>query len=459
MCSLASKRELMRRIGKFFAAMIKGTYDILASYLLVTTLIIVALSLGLHAVAALVAQSLDQDSLELMWRRLSWKIGFSSLSIRLTLFIGAQLLLVWLLKGPLGAAFHWGERGVDKVQRAYLWLGQRLPAFKRAFSVVFTLAVTAVLIPFIIQPSLVGMRADKRAWLERAANLADGSAALAINDDVVGFYRRLYAKPVVPKEKLDQKTLNDAFSQRDGQDSQDAYGPLAAPQDGGKEPFMDRWDPIIWKAAKQDAKRFAQVKAFMYVESGGRQFALSHTGCAGLMQFCSRTAKAPPFRDIFGTGQIYACGCSESRCKVERQVQRELERGDLSIIERYKSEFPCEITDARFNPTKAIFAGEAYVAKLNASLGGNMYLMYIGYNSGPRVAQEVFSRLGNKSDATLAEIEAELTEALRPYYNDSAEARARSLTRTHLPKIQGAFERYHRQAQQPKADAAAQQTP
>ena len=37
----------------------------------------------------------------------------------------------------------------------------------------------------------------------------------------------------------------------------------------------------------------AFIKAFMWVESGGRQFAVSSTGCAGLMQFCPGTARTP----------------------------------------------------------------------------------------------------------------------------------------------------------------------
>lgn len=426
--------------------MSKGTYDILASYMLAIILIVAILSLGLHAIASLVAQGLDIDPTELMWRKLSWKTGINALYIRLAIFVSAQLLLIWLLKGPLGASFKLGERLVDVGQRIYLWFGQRMPAFRRAFGVIFTVAVTLVLVPFLIQPTLVGSRYDKGSWLERVANLADGSATLEIGDSVVGFYRRLYEQPVMPDQKLSKDTISDAFARQDGQDQGDAYGPLAPPNAQGKEPFMDRWDPIIWKAAKQNATRFAQIKAFMYVESGGRQFAISHTGCAGLMQFCSGTAKAAPFKEVFGTGQVYACGCSSTRCRVERSVQQDLERGELALIERYKDQFPCEITDARFNPTKAIHAGELYVAKLNDAVGGNMYLMYIGYNSGPRIAKDVYERLGRKPDATVEEIELHLADALAPYYGDKASARARSLARTHLPKIQKAFERYQAQA-------------
>ena len=86
---------------------------------------------------------------------------------------------------------------------------------------------------------------------------------------------------------------------------------------------MDRWDPYLLEAAEGDRELFARTKAFMWVESGGRQFALSATGCAGLMQFCASTAQRRPFGGIFGVGAVSACGCDD--CSVPREVQIALE--------------------------------------------------------------------------------------------------------------------------------------
>jgi hypothetical protein len=68
--------------------------------------------------------------------------------------------------------------------------------------------------------------------------------------------------------------------------------------------------------------------------------------------------------------------------------------------------------------------------------------MYIGYNSGPAVANAVWREIDRNPDASLQEVEAHLTDALRPYYGASSGARARGLVRTHLPKIKRAQARY-----------------
>ena len=109
---------------------------------------------------------------------------------------------------------------------------------------------------------------------------------------------------------------------------------------------------------------------------------------------------------------------------------------------RHASDFPCRLTDARFDPNKILKAGDRYIDRLSQAFGGNIYLMYIGYNSGPMVAERVWRKLGRNPEATLEQIDAELVEAMRPTYGAGAEARARSLVRTHLPKIKRAKDRF-----------------
>jgi hypothetical protein len=50
----------------------------------------------------------------------------------------------------------------------------------------FSAAVTLLLVPFLIQPTLVPRRLGARAWAARAANLADGSASAAVVESVIG---------------------------------------------------------------------------------------------------------------------------------------------------------------------------------------------------------------------------------------------------------------------------------
>lgn len=432
----------------------KGIYDIFATYLLLWVLYITAVSMGLHAIFSLLAAHLDFETLELMWIVVGRKLDVDPLWVRLVIYGALQVSVLWLLYKPLRAIFSHFERVFDWVQRKYLWFGAKFPRFKKAFGICFSLVVTALLVPFVVQPTLVGpMQIDARSMAERAANLADGQATLGFADSVVGFYRRLYEKPDpiggVPKKDLDR-----IFAEEDDKDSEGGkgHGTLPSIKNGGKQPMMDRWDPYIWEAAGKNPEQFAFIKAFMWVESGGRQFAVSHTGCMGLMQFCAGTARRAPFDKIFGTGQVYRCKC-DGPCRIERDIQRDMEQGDVALIEAHvKSKaFPCEVTDARLNGAKAIRAGGAYVESLSSALGGNIYLMYIGYNSGPAVARKVYARLGKKPDATLEEIEVHLAASMEKWYGDKSERRARSLIRTHLPKIKKAYDRYHASTQAQKS--------
>ena len=74
--------------------------------------------------------------------------------------------------------------------------------------------------------------------------------------------------------------------------------------------------------------------------------------------------------------------------------------------------------------------------------GGNIYLMYVGYNSGPAVSNKVFKALKRRGDASLDDIGRHLEAGLQPYYGSQSAKRARSLLKTHLPKIAKAEARY-----------------
>ncbi len=424
-----------RVFGKFF----KGTYDLLTTYLLGWVLLLALIAFGFHAVADWVAESMDFGDQEFMWKRAAQAVGVSPLAIRLPFFLIAHALFLFLFRRPIGGlkrgverAFHFFEGKADDMESTR-------PRTRAALALMFTLGVTVLLVPFVLQPTLVTFPGQWTDWGQRAANLIDGTASDAFVESVVGGYRWAFADgPDLGRHQVTAAEYNRSLAYR----GRDPKAPLTP---RGPQPLMDRWNRYLWDAVDGDAELFAKTKAFMWVESAGRQFAVSSTGCAGLMQFCVGTARRQPFKRIFGVGQVFPCGCSGTRCRIPREVQRALE-SDPGAVKRHRSAFPCVMGDARFDPRKAIAAGVAYVKELSAAHGGNIYLMYTGYNSGPAVSRAVWKKLGQNRRASLRQIETHLSGAMRPYYGRKASARARSLVYTHLPKIRGALDRYRKEA-------------
>ncbi len=428
----------MKKFARFVVGTSKGIYDIFATYLLLVVLPFALAGFLYHIGFEFLASLLDFETSEAFWERVAAVSPISTVWLRIALFLPLHFITFRTLKRPIEAAWPKVEEAFDQLVSAFRWVTDQLPAVRVVGEWVFTLVVTALLIPFVAQPTLVPQTMAPSAWLERAANLLDGTATADLADSVVGLYRKIYADPIVAEGLAPQdQTVFDQVEEGE------ATGPIAPPMPNGKQPLMDRWDPYIDKVSGDDPAKFAYVKAFMWVESGGRQYAVSHTGCAGLMQFCTGTARTQPYRAVFGTGTVYRCDCSGGRCRMPREIQRDMESGDPLALERHKAAFPCEMTDARFDPTKIIKAGGLYVDSLRESLGGNIYLMYIGYNSGPSIAKKVYEKLGRNPDATIADIEVHLEEAMRPTYKSGSARRAKSLVRTHLPKIKKAYDGYY----------------
>lgn len=430
----------MKKFARFVFVTSKGVYDIVATYLLLVVVPFALAGFAFHLGFELLARGLDYESVEALWAAVGRWSPVPTPWLRIALFLPLHYLTFRLLRAPVALAWPHVERAFDQLVAAFRWMTDQLPALRVVGEWGFTLVVTALLVPFVVQPTLVPRMGTVESWVERTANLLDGTATAVIADSVVGLYRKALADPVVA-EGLDARA-SDVFDQVE--EVGEAAGPVTPPMPTGQQPLMDRWDPYIERVAEGDAVKFAYIKAFMWVESGGRQYAVSHTGCAGLMQFCVGTARTQPFKRVFGTGAVYRCDCSDGRCRFPREMQREMESGDPAALERHKKAFPCEMTDARFDPSKAIAAGGLYVDQLREAVGGNIYLMYIGYNSGPRIARAVYEKLGRNADASLSEIELHLEEALRPHYGAQSGARARSLVRTHLPKIKGAYDKYYK---------------
>lgn len=426
----------MKKFARVAFRILKGIYDILATYLLLFLVPFCVVAVPMWFLTGQVATYLELETRDALWSWLSARVGLPELWLRLGATLPVHAAVWWLMRRPTAVVMPHLERAFDAFVRVFKRVTARVPRLQIAAEAAFSLAVTLVLVPFVVQPTLVPTY-DAPSWAVRAANFADGTASMALADSVVGWYRIWFADPVVAPP-VSQAAIDQAVDQSENQ-------PNTPPVPTGKEPLMDRWDPALARVAEGDAMRFANLKAFMWVESAGRQYAVSHTGCAGLMQFCAGTARAKPFKEVFGTGQVYVCACKDKRCQIPREMQRDLESGDPAALSRHATDFPCQLTDARFNPDKILTAGDLYIRQLAESFGGNVYLMYIGYNSGPSISRRVWEKVGRNPDATLEDIEVHLADAMRQTYGDAADARARSLVRTHLPKLKRAQQKYLQQ--------------
>lgn len=392
---------------------------LLAASILEGTLFLAVWAWVLHVLCSGLASLVGTD-LESVWEAAASAFGVEGATLRLVLFAGLHVGTVVFAAPVLKKA---SQKADVLVLEAWRHLQKaRHPVLRNGLGVFGVTVASALFVAFLLQPTLVPLRIDRRAWVERAANLVDGTASASIVDSVVGLIRRFTADPVAPTDLVDPSAFDASLA-------------------SDVVPLMDRWDADLLAAADGDRKLFAQTKAFMWVESGGRQFAVSATGCAGLMQFCASTAQRRPFGTIFGVGQVAACGCDD--CSVPRAVQIALET-DPNAVRDHADTFPCDLSDARFEAVRSIRAGVAFVRELGDGVGGHLALMYIGYNAGPRVAHSLYKTLGPQDEITVDELRPHLANALRPYHGSRAEGRANGLLEVHLPKLLEAFERWRR---------------
>lgn len=420
--------------GRVVANVIAGVYTIVSVHLLAWLLAFAAVGVVFHVLALGIAYSAGFVDLDGMWAAAADRAGISTLAIRLLVALPFQVAVFTLLRRPFRRLQAGAQRIFDGIERLFLRAKGRKSHLRFAAHLLFAGVVTLLIVPFLLQPTLVSRAEGAGRWLHRLANLLDGTATLELTESVPGYYRRWWFEP---------RAVGGVTAEEIEQTIERIDEPVAPP---ASDSMMDRWDPHIRAAVGERADLFPVVKAFMYVESGGRQFAVSRTGCAGLMQFCVGTARSARYRDIFGRGAVYSCACRSGRCSVSRAVQRDLELGRFDAVQGDPSLFPCDLTDARFVPKRALAAGTKFIARLADLHGGNIYLMYIGYNSGPGVSARVWRAVGEDPRASLEIIGAHLERALAPSFGAASRSRARGLLETHLPKIARARDRYAAQA-------------
>ena len=220
------------KAAKFILRTLKGIYDILATYLLLFIIPFALAGFVFHLGFLALAEALGYASDAALWTAASSTLHVSSSVLRIVLFLPLHYAAFRLLRAPVTRIWPRVEAAFDQLIAAFHWFTERLPGLRVAGSITFTLVVTALLVPFVIQPTLVPEWDDERAWLERTANLLDGTAVATIADSVVGLYRRIYADPVVT-EGLPPGEL-DVFDQTtDGV----ATGPIVSPRPTGAQPL------------------------------------------------------------------------------------------------------------------------------------------------------------------------------------------------------------------------------
>jgi hypothetical protein len=352
-----------------------------------------------------------------LWRRIAVLVGVTPVAVRLAVFVPLQVGTLVVLHDPLRRARAELDRVITPLWSA---VRARSPTLVReGAAIVLLVGLLLLVVPLLLQPTMVPWRADRTTWLARSANWVDGRALARMVDGAVVLVRWWQARPVPGMYSVDPADL-------------DVRGLDA--------PLMARWDPILTEVTR-DREHFAQTKAFLYVESAGRQYAVSRTGCAGLMQFCVSTANRHPFRQIFGVGQVSACDCGGRPCTIPSALRDALETDRLAL-QRHPGQFPCSPSDARFDGRKALTAGAAYTTELGEAVGGNLYLMYIGYNSGPAVAKRLWIAVGRNPNADLDDLRPHLATVLARWYGAKAPGRAQGLLDVHLPKLKRAYDHY-----------------
>lgn len=223
---------------------LKGLYDVLASYLLAWVLLLALLALAFQLLLGLGVGLCGFASTESFW---SWvdRVGpVGALPLRLVVFGLLHGLAIWRLRGPLLRLWLRLERGADSLLARHRRWARRHRRGRVVVGTLFSGAVTLLLVPFVLQPTLVPLSMDGRAWAERGANLLDGAASAALLDSTVGLYRKLHARPR-PGQGVTPGQFDATFA------------------GGSGRPLMDRWDDLIWRTVGRDRRGFAQLKAVM----------------------------------------------------------------------------------------------------------------------------------------------------------------------------------------------------
>ncbi len=197
---------------------------------------------------------------------------------------------------------------------------------------------------------------------------------------------------------------------------------------------VDRWTPDIQAVCQGDTNCVALVKAFMRSESGGNPYAVSWSGCAGLMQFCYTTAEG---MDVFSPGPLQNC-CENYVRTPDRTVPNRC----------MTSQNHCKdqgYTDIRFHPQRNIYAGASALLRKqrDSRVRGNIYLLAVSYNAGMGIVPHVVTRLEGRTP-TPENIEPIMLASLldHPNYQRWDRSKLEQKARNMVPYMRGIARRY-----------------
>ena len=227
------------RLLRLTLKILKGLYDLVVSYSLAWVLLFALIAWGLQLLSTLLVYLLGFSSTELFWGWVDQRSLLQSVLLRAVGFGLIHLWLLWSFRRRVRWLQGVAEGAADRALAGYRrWVG----GGGRGGQVtggLFSLGITLLLVPFVVQPTLVPLHFNAQSWWLRSANLLDGSASVALVESVVGLYRKLYAAPVVADgvtdEEFELSSVEDPPAHLEG----------APPTTFRPRPLMDRWDTLI----------------------------------------------------------------------------------------------------------------------------------------------------------------------------------------------------------------------
>jgi len=150
---------------------------------------------------------------------------------------------------------------------------------------------------------------------------------------------------------------------------------------------VEKWRGPVEAAAKQAGVEPDLVEALVFLESGGREDALTPAGtggAAGLTQIVAETGQ-----------NLLAMRVDVARSRrLTRRIDRELRRGRLLRVERLRAQRAR--VDERFDPRKALAATARYLTFARDRLGGSDELAFVSYHMGVGNLQGVLAAYGGE---------------------------------------------------------------
>ena len=177
--------------------LLKGIYDVLASYLLAWVLLFAFVGWLLYLLVGLLLPFWGFQTHEGLWLWCDRAFPLPSWLLRLLLFGAIHVGLYFSLRRPIRGLRRRAGRRIDAWLDRYRAWAKRRRRVATTLGVSFSLLVTLLLVPFVVQPTMVPARFSARDWALRLANLVDGSASAALIESVIGFYRRFGARPTL----------------------------------------------------------------------------------------------------------------------------------------------------------------------------------------------------------------------------------------------------------------------